>query len=909
MSYPVFGSIDGAIYSNIRASGKATMGAGVDTTEAASELVPWVRIISATDLLKTPKTKNDFGLILYSNPNVPMFADYLSFTKDAKNQITAVNQLPSVYGGRYTSGMLGVDFTGKAVYPYLTPETGDLVLRPGPLVTAVEVKEGKDQISRHCTLAIKCFSLAQAEMLQGYLMEPGHTLFVEYGWNTDKGIAELIDTSTPGTIISEATDVGMDYNLLQNKRITAYGDYDAFYGFVVGGSLTSENDAFNLTINLRGAPGLPIFLQGQHTILELDNKTKQVKNVPTTQTYSINDINDDIATVPVGKRMGGRRYKWMFNKLPGNRQTPEVKAIIQKQYDTDAYGFWDLLNFDYKVSQDVANALADTFITSIKELFGQKEFNVGGLTVPKEKLISENRYIRFGVALDILNANNGLWAYKMGTQSATCRVNNYGFIGAFPNMFSTKPSKLIIPGVMPDFYQYYCNPTPVSIQDVLTKNFIDNSIFGLAYDASNKKYVNTKLTFVQDVDVEPPFIDPKDPSKGRYAGYYEKKGYFGKLENLYINFDVFVKALKNSSNKSMRDVIVEMCNEMSSAVNSFWNLQVIEIPMNEGVKLQIVDENWRGYLADKKNTVKTFFHSGEQSNFLEATLDIDIPQEMTNQIVLKREDYSSNPDSHGLDIGGLFGSSVDRFFDEVDYRKTLLTTDPSAKKGSTPSRKPADVQTEIDVLLASLVKKTTTSGGSRGITYVTDTWKDSRGNLVYTETRMDGIVTQNKYNRGISEADKLLDLRKELTKLSTEAKDVEESSLSTNLNKIDVIPNPDKNIVVPMALKPTAGFTEFNKNFKIYCCDDTQLFDVMKNNAFEKYSGLEKTSHPLPIKYTFKILGKSGIRRGDTFNIVGIPKKYREYGFFQVTQLEQTIEGNNWYTTVTGQYFQQIKSI
>jgi hypothetical protein len=97
MSYPVFGSIDGAIYSNIRASGKARMGSGVDRTQAASELVPWVRIISATDTLKTPKNKNDFGLILYSNPDVPMFANYLSFTKDAKNQITAVNQSPSVY--------------------------------------------------------------------------------------------------------------------------------------------------------------------------------------------------------------------------------------------------------------------------------------------------------------------------------------------------------------------------------------------------------------------------------------------------------------------------------------------------------------------------------------------------------------------------------------------------------------------------------------------------------------------------------------------------------------------------------------------------------------------------------------------------------------------------------------------
>jgi hypothetical protein len=903
MSYPVFGSIAKNVYNNIRASGKAPGGSAVDITQASTELVPWVRIISATDRLKTPKAKNDFGLILYSNPDVPMFASYGTFTKTPGAMLySAVNQTPSLYGGDKSSGMLGVDFTGNPIYPYLTPWTGDLVLRPGPLVTAMEIKEGKDQISRHCTLTVKCFSLAQAEMLQEYLMEPGHTLFVEYGWNTDAATAELIDTSTPGTIISEATDVGLDYSVLQTKRINAYGDYDAFYGFIVGGSLTSENDIFNLTINLRGAPGLPVFLQGQHTIMELDSGTKQVTNVPTTQTYSINDI-DEIATgAGRAKTMGGRRYKWMFNKLPGNRQTPEVKSIIEKVYSTDAYGWFDLLNFDYKIQQDVANALADTFITSIKELFGQKEFSVGGLTVPKDKLVSENRYIRFGVALDILNANNGLWAYKMGTKSVTCRVNNYGLIGAFPNMFSTKPNKLIIPGKMPNFYEYYCNPSPVSIDDILTKNFIDNRINGYALNGSTGKYVATLISFVQDVDI-PGTVAPA----AYYNGFYERAGYYGKLENLYINFNVFANALKNSSNKSMRDVLIELCNEMSSAVNSFWNLQIIEIPTDDGIKLQIVDENWRGYLADKKKTVKEFFHSGQQSIFLEATLDINIPQEMTNQIVLKRENYSSNPDSHGLDMGGLFGNSKDRFFDEVDYRKTIVTG-TAKKTAATPSRKPADVQAEIDALLASLVKTTTTKGGRVGLPYTTDTYKDATGNLVYTETRMGGTVQTNKYNNGISEADKLLELRKELTKVSAEAKSIAETALSTNLNKIDVIPNPETNIIVPMTLKPAAGFTEFNKNFKIYCCDDTQLFDVLKNNAFESYSGTEKTSHPLPIKYTFKILGKSGLRRGDTFNIIGIPKKYRDFGFFQITQMEQTVEGNSWYTTVTGQYFQQIKS-
>ena len=84
--------------------------------------------------------------------------------------------------------------------------------------------------------------------------------------------------------------------------------------------------------------------------------------------------------------------------------------------------------------------------------------------------------------------------------------------------------------------------------------------------------------------------------------------------------------------------------------------------------------------------------------------------------------------------------------------------------------------------------------------------------------------------------------------------------------------------------------------------------DILKNNAFEKYPS-DKTSPPLPITYTFKILGKSGLRRGDIFNIAGIPRKYAEHGFFQIINIEQNIQGSLWTTSITGQYRQNVKSV
>jgi hypothetical protein len=63
-------------------------------------------------------------------------------------------------------------------------------------------------------------------------------------------------------------------------------------------------------------------------------------------------------------------------------------------------------------------------------------------------------------------------------------------------------------------------------------------------------------------------------------------------------------------------------------------------------------------------------------------------------------------------------------------------------------------------------------------------------------------------------------------------------------------------------------------------------------------------TQPLPIKYSFTILGNSGIRRGDTFKIDGIPRKYAEKGVFQVTGIEHSLSGMRWETTVEGLYRQ-----
>ena len=158
---------------------------------------------------------------------------------------------------------------------------------------------------------------------------------------------------------------------------------------------------------------------------------------------------------------------------------------------------------------------------------------------------------------------------------------------------------------------------------------------------------------------------------------------------------------------------------------------------------------------------------------------------------------------------------------------------------------------------------------------------------------------------------------KEVDAVKTAIQTQKTSNVTSSVDKIDIVPNPAvvndmKDVITNKILLDGAGGESsdmgnaelFDKNFKIYTFRDTNLFDIIKSKAMiGKSTG--RLSHPLPIKYSFTILGTSGIRRGDMFNIVGIPEKYKKYGLFQVNSVEHSIEGMKWETTIEGLYRQE----
>ena len=149
----------------------------------------------------------------------------------------------------------------------------------------------------------------------------------------------------------------------------------------------------------------------------------------------------------------------MFNQLPTTRQIQPVRDLLNKTKAGGVYAvqWYDFINFDAAVNKAITTYSSPGFFartfTSASETV-----TVGKAKIEKEKLFSTNKYIRFELAIDILNRNGEFSDYILAGKKLPITVDiSDAKIGAYPNMFSTKAAKLIIPGYMPDFSAYFLN--------------------------------------------------------------------------------------------------------------------------------------------------------------------------------------------------------------------------------------------------------------------------------------------------------------------------------------------------------------------------------------------------------------------------------------------------------------------
>lgn len=703
------------------------------------------------------------GMVILSNPSLPLFyaagAIYGGVGAQPRPQGTNSSETPE---GETPTKV--TDRSGKEI-EFKDDRWG----RPRPIISGIDISEGNNGLSKKMELQITCFSLAQMIEVQKKFQEPGHSVFIEFGWNTEKGVKGLVDISNVDDVVNQRNLDGV-----QKQRSAAKGHYDNFLGRITGGSLAIEaGEKFVVTTKLTGVGDLAAYLQGHKGVDDSDTP----ENVGGESFWWVGGtINDQ-----------KRQFQYFFNDLPSYNRTEALKGMVNNEYFTAPENF---INFDEELREDMGDETVDTNIT----------YNGDTINLPSSTpLIGNERFVKLDVLFrSILEIRRNDPTVPQ-TQTGLLKPIIYEDvpIRAFQRIFSTDKSKLLIPNRnMPDFGfgKILKGEEPGKIEESDT---LDMRYYGVSF-----------------------------PEEGAYDGtiYNELKnlkGYnYGFLQNLYVNYD-FAKSVIESKTNDTYDMFMQILNGLSSAVNNFWNFEIEKVNFGTEDKpddrLIIVDKS----LACDSSELPPLplVLAGEQSIFLDASLDSSIPGAMLGNVVMgKASDGKKrgNPDDQTAPKTG----------------RGLFTNEPDWITGKINEQNEKGAEN-------------TDQGG------------------------------------GGSEEDKIA------------------SAYSQFQSKAGVYPKLIDNSADDL------DWTDANERLGFFTFDDPNVFRTIMFQDFGK-SGTSDTQIGqmlLPITFNFTVHGVSGFKRGDKFTIIGLPDAYSgKNGFFQVTQINQQVEGMTWKTQIEGKF-------
>jgi len=649
-------------FSNIAGYVQDTLKKRVNNPSEVSKLNAWVKVVSGVQRIKEKESRK--GLVLYSNPNISLF------------KAAGDNAPDSIYGTSSQAGALGTDWDGKTV----TPSIG-VGLRPSPLIESISVDEGSGNLSRKAEFSIKCFTLEQMELVTEYFLEPGFTIFLEWGWNTPesaRGITKLNE---------EDIADHQNFDILSEKRKKTSGTYDNYLGFITGGSVDVSGEIWTVNVKCTGFVELPAYLvngdnSGNKTDdgLTAEERKEKVDKIAAANEYDNLSSESDL-----------NKKRWMFayNALPSNRKTLDIKNLENGAIDNSLRGVpiahaVNYINFDETISE-TANKKADGWG------IGDGIFRFGAATQTNEstdlpsgtEIVGSEKFIRFGALIKIMNTII-LESYTLGKSKVLFSIDSSTTIcSAYPKIFSTRKDKLLIPNAeMPKFSLVNAKASKDPLSDIpadFTNCSVQYDDFTIQFpnpasitDGTIKNYGNICYTDGYTTNKMGVNKDPKE---------------WGFLDDLYVNFE-FASDILSTSNLNVKDALYQILNGMSSAVNDLWNFQIMQTSAPEGNKwglktgtpiLSIREMNLTYVDGDDKPYV--FNLIGTNSIFKEAAFNLEMSQMKMNQVIGTRLKTKVNTETQE-NAGVLFTKgNTDLILNKVNESK--VTADTTSTKTGT----------------------------------------------------------------------------------------------------------------------------------------------------------------------------------------------------------------------------------
>jgi hypothetical protein len=463
------------------------------------------------------------------------------------------------------------------------------------------------------------------ETVAQHFLEPGISVFLHWGWNTTEG--SLTYDIKPASVAKLK-----DFNNINVHRANTSGHSDTYLGFVTGGEVSMQDDYWDITVNCRGFLELPAYMMAaDNGITEKQKASNAAGTVPPPLEYSGNEISAETLA-------GRKRWMLCFNDLPSNKRTAVVKGLESKLSDIGNF-----INFDEGVKDAINSTTKKGFWAS---LFGGGDVTIKFGSAEAElaedtKIINDERYIRFGALMEIINASDIIGLNLSGQVLPFAIRSDRTACTAFEKIFSTDKTKLFIPNK---------NTPKADFVAVAQNGGVQTDFKGIC-DNTVSRTTGPKVEFpTYELDVPIPNIS----STGMTVKFAKKTNYTaGMLDNLYVNF-AFAKGILETKSLPMKDALYQILNGMSGAAGSIWDFQIVDLPNETGVnQLHIIDRN----LTDKTTHSDEFVATGVNSPFLEVGLSMDISGQLASQVMLNKSAAAYN--SSMPPVKGLFLKQVD----------------------------------------------------------------------------------------------------------------------------------------------------------------------------------------------------------------------------------------------------------